>query len=164
MLARTHDTDSFWQGLNRCAGLDRETSKHSQFAISPPGLWVTESLATRRVNTSSAFEQPKARTRPMVGESEPPCRRIVQLTLIGRLIDGESLTLLAGWSDATVRLTQGLAREGDLLNGQRLHEQPYQAHTGTGGLPVGAAWSLTLLLSLGLWAAIWLAVSSLLLL
>ena len=52
------------------------------------------------------------------------------------------------------------------MNAQRLQERPYQAEiwppAGTGRLPVGAAWSLILLLSLGLWATIWLAVSSLL--
>jgi len=57
------------------------------------------------------------------------------------------------------------AWEGDLVNAQRLQERPDQAERwrseGTGRLPVGA-WSLILLLSLGLWAAIWLAVSSLL--
>jgi hypothetical protein len=58
------------------------------------------------------------------------------------------------------------AREGDLVNAQRLQERPYQAErwrsAATGRLPVEAAWSLILLLSLGLWATIWLAVSSLL--
>ena len=58
------------------------------------------------------------------------------------------------------------AREGDLVNAQRLQERPYQAErwppAGIGRLPVGVAWSLILLLSLGLWAAIWLAISSLL--
>ena len=57
--------------------------------------------------------------------------------------------------------------EGNFVNSQTLCERPYQPesslHTGTGRLPVGVAWPLALLLSLGLWAAIWLAVSSLLL-
>jgi hypothetical protein len=58
------------------------------------------------------------------------------------------------------------AWEGDLVNAQRLQERPYEAErwppAGIGRLRVGAAWLLILLLSLGLWAAIWLAISSLL--
>jgi hypothetical protein len=49
------------------------------------------------------------------------------------------------------------------VNAQRLQERPYRAErwpsAGTGRLPVVAAWSLILLLSLVLWATIWLAVS-----
>jgi hypothetical protein len=59
-----------------------------------------------------------------------------------------------------------LTREGALVNSKTPYERPYQPesslHTGTRTLPVGVAWPLTLLLSLGLWAPIWLAVSSLL--
>jgi len=52
-----------------------------------------------------------------------------------------------------------------MVNVWRLHDQPYQAdkapHLGAERLPIGAALSVMLLYSLGLWAAIWLAVSSL---
>jgi hypothetical protein len=52
------------------------------------------------------------------------------------------------------------------VNPKTLYERPYQPesslHTGTRTLPVRVAWPLALLLSLGLWAAISLGVSSLL--
>ena len=43
-----------------------------------------------------------------------------------------------------------------------LYQPDSSLHTGTKTLPVGVAWPLARLLSLGLWAAIWLAASSLL--
>jgi hypothetical protein len=64
-------------------------------------------------------------------------------------------------------MRQDLAREGNFVISQTLYERPHQVeisvHTGTGRLPIGVAWPLALLLSLGLWAAIWPAVSSMLL-
>ena len=58
-----------------------------------------------------------------------------------------------------------MARDGDLAN-LRFHERRYESeiapYTVSERLPVGVTLPLILLLSLGLWGMVWLAVSSLL--
>lgn len=59
-----------------------------------------------------------------------------------------------------------MARDGDLANLQRFHERRYESETApytvSERLRVGVTLPLILLLSLGLWDMVWLAVSPLL--
>jgi hypothetical protein len=74
----------------------------------------------------------------------------------------------AGRADliAAIRVRVDLARDGDLANLQRFHERRYESETApytvSERLPIGVTLPLILLLSLGLWGMVWLAVSSLL--
>jgi hypothetical protein len=67
---------------------------------------------------------------------------------------------------AAIRVRVDLARDGDLANLQRFHERRYESETApytvSESLPIGVTLPLILLLSLGLWGMVWLAVSSLL--